>query len=119
MSTWTETLASALGVPPLSEEEAERLLDASRDVAHRVERKDTPLTTFLVGTAVGRATAGGLEPAAALDDALGHPGPDAAGRGPGRPMQALGPRTRVRWRSTMSTLPAELPATARLPQRGR
>ena len=70
MSTWTETLASALGVPPLSEEESERLLDASRDVAHRVERKDTPLTTFLGGAAVGRATAGGLDAGEAIDDAL-------------------------------------------------
>jgi hypothetical protein len=70
MSTWTETLAAALGVTSLSEEESERLLDASRDVAHRVQRKDTPLTTYLVGAAVGHAVAGGLEPAQALDDAL-------------------------------------------------
>ena len=89
MSTWTETLASALGVPPLSEEESERLLDASRDVAHRVERKDTPLTTFLVGAAVGRATAGGLEPGTAIDDALATLARMLPAAGSGRPVTSL------------------------------
>ena len=70
MSTWTDRLASALGVPPLSEEQAERLLDASRDVSHRVERKETPLSTFLVGAAAGAAIANGAEPGEALDAAL-------------------------------------------------
>ena len=70
MSTWTDALAEALDVSPLGEDEAERLLDASRDVAHRVQRKVTPLTAFLVGTAVGEAVARGTTAGDALDDAL-------------------------------------------------
>lgn len=30
------------------------LLSTARDVAHKVERKATPLTTFLIGVAVGQ-----------------------------------------------------------------
>jgi hypothetical protein len=70
MSTWTDTLAAALEVHPLNDADAERLLDASRDVSHRVERKQTPLTSYLVGVAVGRAVADGTDPGEALDDAL-------------------------------------------------
>ena len=57
MEGWLDRLAEALGDESLSAQEAERLLGAARDVAHRVERKATPLATFLVGSAVGRATA--------------------------------------------------------------
>lgn len=34
------------------------LLDTARDVAHNVERKATPLTTFLIGVAVGQGRGG-------------------------------------------------------------
>jgi len=57
---WIDRLAEALGEPPLSEPECDRLLDAARDVAHRVERKVTPLAAFLLGSAVGRVMAGGI-----------------------------------------------------------
>ena len=39
--------------------ETDRLLRVARDVAHRVERKDTPLATFLLGMHVARRTADG------------------------------------------------------------
>ena len=52
------------------------LLDLARDAAHEVERIAAPLTTFLVGVAVGRGLA--LEDAAApLTDLLAEPGPQA------------------------------------------
>lgn len=70
MNTWTDSLAAALEVEPLRDEDVRRLLDASRDVAHRVERKQTPLTSFLIGVAVGRSVADGTGPDDALDDAL-------------------------------------------------
>jgi hypothetical protein len=59
MDAWIDHLANALGEPPLSKEEADTLLEVARDVAHRVERKVTPLSTFLLGVAVGRGTAAG------------------------------------------------------------
>ena len=67
---WTDELAAALGVPAPSESERTVLLDASREIAHRVARKETPLTAFLIGVAVGRDAAAGVEPAEALDTAL-------------------------------------------------
>lgn len=66
MQGWMDRLAEALSEEPLAGEETDRLLSASRDVAHRVERKLTPLSMFLLGSAVGRAEVGG----AARDDAL-------------------------------------------------
>jgi hypothetical protein len=56
------------------------LLDAARDVAHRVERKTTPLAAFLLGTAVGRAEGGGLDRPRAMEgvfDTLARVLPDA------------------------------------------
>jgi hypothetical protein len=70
MSGWTERLARALDVPPLSPGDEALLLDASRDVAHAVERKQTPLTAFLLGVAVGRDVGTGVARDDALDRAL-------------------------------------------------
>jgi hypothetical protein len=47
-----------------------RLLDASRDIAHRVERKDTPLSTYLLGVAVGTRIAAGDADEEAFDHVL-------------------------------------------------
>ena len=71
MSTWIDGLAEALGVEPLTASEADRLLRTSRDVAHRVERKGTPLAAFLLGMHVARRTADGSPRDLALDDAIG------------------------------------------------
>ena len=42
MEGWIDELAEALGEEALTREEANDLLGAARDVAHRVERKITP-----------------------------------------------------------------------------
>jgi len=70
MPGWIDGLAEALGEDPLASEETERLLAVARDVAHRVERRSTPLAAFLLGRAVGRATAEGTSRADALAAAL-------------------------------------------------
>ena len=66
MDAWIDRLAAALGEVPLTEAETTRLLGSARDVAHRVERRITPIATFLLGTATGRKMAEG----ASRDDAL-------------------------------------------------
>jgi hypothetical protein len=72
MDTWIDRLARTLDEEPLSQQETDALLEVARDVAHRVERKVTPLSTFLLGLAVGRAIAGGSSRAAAFDPALAN-----------------------------------------------
>jgi hypothetical protein len=66
MESWIDLLAETLGEDTLSNAETARLLGVSRDVAHRVERKVTPLAAFVMGSAVGRSLAGG----ATREDAL-------------------------------------------------
>ncbi|MGH3443596.1 MAG: DUF6457 domain-containing protein [Nitriliruptorales bacterium] len=53
MSESLARLAEALSETPLTDEEVTLLLDLARDVAHGSERKHAPLSTFLVGLAVG------------------------------------------------------------------
>ena len=66
MERWIDELTNALGEQTLSERETERLLGIARDVAHRVERKITPLAAFVIGSAVGRSVAGGTSRADAM-----------------------------------------------------
>ena len=70
MEGWIDELAQALGEEALTREEANDLLGAARDVAHRVERKITPLATFLLGSSVGRAMREGATREEALRRAL-------------------------------------------------
>ena len=70
MSAWTDRLASDLGVPTLPGPAEATLLRASRDVAHRVERKDTPISTYLLGVAAGMRIGDGADPGAALQEVL-------------------------------------------------
>ena len=70
MDNWIDELARGLGEAPLTSNEMTELLDAAGDVAHRVERKMTPLSTFVVGCAVGRKLASGAERIEALSQAL-------------------------------------------------
>lgn len=51
---WIDRLAETLAQEPLTGEETSTLLVAARTVAHRVERRITPLSAFLVGCAVGQ-----------------------------------------------------------------
>jgi hypothetical protein len=66
MEAWIDQLAEALGEDTLAPREIAEILEAAREVAHRVERRITPLSTFLLGQAVGRSLAGG----ASRDDAF-------------------------------------------------
>ncbi len=70
MEDWIDLLAESLGEDPLSGQETARLLSAAREVAHRVERRITPLATFVAGAAVGRSIAGGASRRDALQAAL-------------------------------------------------
>jgi Domain of unknown function (DUF6457) len=71
MDAWIDRLATALGQEPLTDAEATRLLGSARDIAHRVERKITPLAAFLLGAATGGRMAEGGSREDALGSALG------------------------------------------------
>lgn len=69
-TAWVSTAAQALGIE--GDVDTQTVLDVARDVAHGVERPAAPLTTYLLGVAVGRG-ADPVEAAATirslLDDA--------------------------------------------------
>ena len=55
LTDWLETLANGLHTETeLDHATIKTVLDLARDAAHRIERPAAPLTTFLVGIAVGR-----------------------------------------------------------------
>ena len=56
LSTWLDRVSTELGITDaaLDNNGIHTLLDLARDCAHEVERTAAPLTTFLVGIAVGR-----------------------------------------------------------------
>ena len=85
MATWIETLAETLGEDPLSARETAEILGVAREVAHRVERRLTPLATFLAGVAAGRGMAGGTSRGDALSAALETIGSLLPEAGPERP----------------------------------
>jgi hypothetical protein len=51
MDEWIEALAQVLQLPP--DVDVPVVLDVAKDVAHNVERKAAPVSTFLLGVAVG------------------------------------------------------------------
>jgi hypothetical protein len=53
---WVDRLAADLHLDALSAHEKEHVLSASREVAHRVERKATPSAMYVIGLAVGTQT---------------------------------------------------------------
>ena len=67
---WIDQLAVTFGLDPLGPDETNDLLDAARDVAHGVERKITPLASFLLGMRVAGRVADGAERDAALSETL-------------------------------------------------
>jgi hypothetical protein len=72
MTQWLGRLGAELGTDDVTLDEAAitDLLDLTREAAHGVERVAGPLTTFLVGVAVGRGAsiAATVEAAQALLD---------------------------------------------------
>jgi hypothetical protein len=70
MNGWLETLAMTLGVDPLEQDQIVEVLGVARDVAHEVERKATPLATFLLGAAVQRRIGHGSTFSEAFNDAI-------------------------------------------------
>ncbi|MEO8422622.1 MAG: DUF6457 domain-containing protein [Actinomycetota bacterium] len=70
MNLWMDDLAEMFELDPLTAAETDSLLRVARDVAHRVERKGTPLASFLLGMHVARRTTDGSPRADALDDAI-------------------------------------------------
>ncbi|MEP6972946.1 MAG: DUF6457 domain-containing protein [Actinomycetota bacterium] len=70
MDDWLERLVLTIGVDPLTDDQAEELLVAARDVAHGVERKITPLATFLLGAAVQREIGHGRTHTEAFDQVM-------------------------------------------------
>jgi Domain of unknown function (DUF6457) len=67
---WIEGFANELELEQLSKHEVDHLLTSARDVAHRIERKITPLAMYLVGVAVGRELANGRTRDEAIEDAI-------------------------------------------------
>ncbi|WP_159940139.1 MULTISPECIES: DUF6457 domain-containing protein [unclassified Nocardiopsis] len=64
LTEWAELVRRELdltGTEPLRKEDVDRVLDLARDAAHSVARPAAPLTTYLLGVAVGQ----GADPDAA------------------------------------------------------
>ena len=59
MDEWIDRMAEALGEEPVAPAELGEVLKLAREVAHRVERKLAPVSTFLAGVYAGRQAAGG------------------------------------------------------------
>lgn len=69
LTEWLAALSARLGTEDidLDADTVRTLLDLARDSAHGVERVAAPLTTFLVGVAVGRGTSLGEVATAATE----------------------------------------------------
>lgn len=82
MTQWLTRLGAELGTDdvPLDDAAITALLDLTREAAHGVERIAGPLTTFLVGVAVGRGGNVAVVTEAALA-LLEEPAPEASGPG--------------------------------------
>ena len=63
LADWIDDACAELGIAGLDEAGQQIVLDLAREVAHGVARPAAPLTTFLLGVAVGRGA--DLETAAA------------------------------------------------------
>ena len=77
---WLATLSAQLGTEDvvLDDDAVHIVLDLARDAAHEVERPAAPLTTFLIGVAVGRGAALGAVAAQATELILDQPGEERA-----------------------------------------
>jgi hypothetical protein len=68
---WLEDYAATLAVPGLGDAERRGLLRLAREVAHRTERVNAPLSTYLAGRFVAERVRAGVDPADAVREALG------------------------------------------------
>lgn len=77
LDEWLAALSTAIGTDdvPLDGDALHTLLDLARDSAHNVERIAAPLTTYLVGVAVGRGAPLGSVAATATALATGTTAP--------------------------------------------
>jgi hypothetical protein len=66
LTKWLLAVCAELDVPAAAVADPQVLLDVARDVAHGVQRPAAPLTTYVVGVAVGLALASGRDVAATL-----------------------------------------------------
>lgn len=55
LERWIDQVCQELGLDP-ADVDRDLVLDLARDVAHGVARPAAPLTTYLLGLAVGRGT---------------------------------------------------------------
>lgn len=80
LSSWLEAVSQELDITDveLDNNSIHTLLDLARDSAHEVERLAAPLTTFLVGVAVGRGHSLGAAAASVTTLALGDAAPAPA-----------------------------------------
>jgi hypothetical protein len=65
-----DRLAQALAVQPTTADETAAILTVARDVAHTIERRITPVSTFLLGISVQDRVAAGATREEALAAAL-------------------------------------------------
>jgi hypothetical protein len=80
LSTWLDAVSEKLGITDveLDNNDIHTLLDLARDSAHEVERLAAPLTSFLVGVAVGRGQSLGAAAASVTTLTLGEAASSAA-----------------------------------------
>jgi len=67
---WLDRLAQTFELDAPTHQEIAAVLDAARDVAHGVERKITPVSTFLLGMNVERRVSSGASRQEALTSAI-------------------------------------------------
>ena len=67
---WLDRLAHAFELDAPTNEEIAAVLDAARDVAHGVERRITPVSTFPLGMHVERLVAAGASREEALASSI-------------------------------------------------
>lgn len=80
LQAWVGALSDMLGTSDveIDEETMHIVLDLARDAAHEITRPAAPLTTFLVGVAVGRGASVGAAAARATELALSTEQPEDA-----------------------------------------
>ena len=76
LDEWLAALAAELGVEDFTfdNDAIHTLLDFARDAAHEIARPAAPLSTFLIGVAVGRGQPLGAAAAQATELAMNHEG---------------------------------------------